>query len=487
MTGLFRWSRGLNDRRWGQLHDRPGVNIGGALLIRVIAVSACAVSACAPSPDAPSPGLASPGTPPNVIILLADDLGYGDLGSYGHPTIRTPNIDRLAAAGARFTSYYAGAPACTPARAALLTGRYAVRVGLPGVLMPESVDGLPQSEITIAEALKGRGYRTMAVGKWHLGHAQPEFLPTAHGFDDFLGLPYSNDMIRPWVQTDVPLRMYGASGPIEGEVDQSTLTTRYTEEAVRFIREGAEDPFFLYLAYSMPHLPIHPAPERDGQSRAGRYGDVIETLDWSVGQIIDALEEEGFTDDTIVVFTSDNGPWLHLPDRMLQEGNLPWHAGSPGLLRGSKGTTYEGGVRVPAIIRWPAAVAPGQVFPELATAMDLLPTLLSAAGDSVPENHALDGQSLLPWFEGQPPPAGRTFFYFRGRILEGVREGKWKYRFSRQTDSLEQIPEAEDPVPELYDLELDPSERYNVASQHPDVVARLRAKMAELEREVSGK
>lgn len=454
-------------------------------IITTILSSGCAPPANTRSSDAPSEKAASRGAPPNIIILLADDLGYGDLGSYGHPTIRTPNIDRLAAAGARFTSYYAGAPACTPARAALLTGRYAVRVGLPGVLMPESGEGLPPSEITIAEALKERGYRTMAVGKWHLGHALPEHLPTAHGFDDYFGLPYSNDMIRPWVQTDVPLRMYGAAGPIEGEVDQTTLTTSYSERAVQFVRESAEEPFLLYLAYSMPHLPIHPAPEREGQSRAGRYGDVIETLDWSVGLILDALEELGIADDTIVVFTSDNGPWLHLPDRMLQDGNMPWHAGSAGLLRGSKGTTYEGGVRVPAIIRWPSEVAPGQVIAELATAMDLLPTMLSAAGESVPEDRVMDGQSLLPLLAGQSSPPDRTFFYFRGSILEGVREGKWKYRLSRQTDSLELIPEGTEPVPELYHLELDPSERYNVASQHPDVVVRLRAKMAELEREVA--
>jgi arylsulfatase A-like enzyme len=452
-------------------------------------------------------------TPPRIVILLADDLGYGDLGSYGHPTIRTPNIDRLGTDGVRFTSYYSGAPACTPARAALLTGRYAVRVGLPGVLMPESTQGLPDAEITIAEALKERGYRTKAVGKWHLGHARPGYLPTAHGFDDYLGLPYSNDMIRPWVQTDVPLRMYGPGGPIEGEVDQSTLTIRYTEEAVRFVRENAGQPFFLYLAYNMPHLPIHPAPERDGQSRAGRYGDVIETLDWSVGEILAALEEEGIADETLVVFTSDNGPWLHLPDRMLQEGNMPWHAGSPGPFRGSKGTTYEGGVRVPAVLRWPAAIAPGQVFAGLASAMDLLPTLLEAAGATIAVDRPLDGQSLLPWLArttsrsaqdtaaiaadtasagrerprllAKTPPTDRALFYFRGDTLEAVREGRWKYRLSRQADTLELIPQDEEPVPELYDLELDPSERYNLATEHPEVLTRLKARIAELEQEVS--
>jgi len=444
--------------------------------------------ACAPSPESPRIDEPSTLALPNIVILLADDLGYGDLGLYGHPTIRTPNIDGLAESGVRFTSFYAGASACTPARAALLTGRYGARVGLPGVLMPESEEGLPDSEITIAEALKEHGYRTMAVGKWHLGHARPENLPTAHGFDNYLGLPYSNDMIRPWVQTDVPLRMYDGAGPIEGEVDQTNLTTRYTEEAIRFIRGNAGGPFFLFLAYSMPHLPIHPAPEREGQSRAGRYGDVIETLDWSVGQILGTLEEEGIAGETIVVFTSDNGPWLHLPERMLQQGNLPWHAGSPGPFRGSKGTTYEGGVRVPAIISWQGKILPGQVFADLATAMDLLPTLLSAVGAPVPQDRVLDGQSLLPWLAGASPlapPADRTFFYFRGRILEGAREGRWKYRLSRQTDSLQQIPEEMKPVPELYDLELDPSERYNVASQHSEVLARLRRMMTELEAEMA--
>jgi arylsulfatase A-like enzyme len=471
------------------------MNLGRFVLVVAILSVGCAPSG-GPTSEAP----------PNIIILLADDLGYGDLGSYGHPSIRTPNIDRLAAEGARFTSYYSGAPACTPARAALLTGRYAVRAGLPDVLMPESAHGLAAAETTIAEDLKTRGYRTMAVGKWHLGHSRPEYLPTEHGFDDYLGLPYSNDMIRPWVQTDVPLRMYGADGPIGGEVDQSTLTTSYTERAVRFVRESAGTPFFLYVAYNMPHLPIHPAPAREGQSRAGRYGDVVETLDWSVGRILAALGEEGIANETFVVFTSDNGPWLHLPERMLQEGNMPWHAGSPGPFRGSKGGTYEGGVRVPAVMRWPGRIEPGQVFADLATAMDLMPTVLAAAGVALPDDRPLDGQSLLPWLdratpeiageapdlaEGSPqlvteaPPTDRTFYYFRGAILEAVREGRWKFRLSRQTDTLALIPEDAEPVPELYDLELDPSERYNVAEDHPDVVDRLSARIAEFEREVS--
>ncbi|HLV00884.1 MAG TPA: sulfatase-like hydrolase/transferase, partial [Acidobacteriota bacterium] len=327
------------------------------------------------------------GAPPNVVLFLVDDLGYGDLSSYGHPTIKTPNIDGIGERGIRLTSYYAAAPSCSPSRAALLTGRYPLRVGLPRVLGPETTLGIPAAELTLAEALKEKGYRTAAIGKWHVGHAKPEFLPTGQGFDSYFGLLYSNDMIRPWVNTDRPLELWRNDRPIEHPVDQTQLTVRYTEEAQKFIRSSEGNPFFLYLPYSMVHVPIHAAPQFRDKSRAGPYGDVVEAIDWSVGQVLKTLHEVGVVDNTLVVFTSDNGPWQNMPDRMFQ-GNVikPWHAGSAGPLRGYKATTYEGGVRVPAIIQWPSRIEGGRASADIVTAMDLYVTILKAAGAAVPSD-----------------------------------------------------------------------------------------------------
>lgn len=420
---------------------------------------------------------------PNVVLILADDLGYGDLGCYGHPLIRTPRLDRLASEGVRFTSYYSGAPACTPARAALLTGRYAIRAGLPNVLGPDATNGLPASEITLAEALRDRGYRTHAIGKWHLGHASPALLPTAHGFDGWFGLPYSNDMIPPWVPTARPLRLYRDAQPLDEPIDQDALTVRYTDEAVRYIERSAAtaQPFFLYLAHNMPHLPLHAAARFRGQSRAGLYGDVIQMLDWSTGQLLDALARASLTDRTIVIFTSDNGPWSNMPARMLQEGITRWDGGSAGPFRDAKGTTYEGGLRVPAIVKWPGRLEAGGVSDRLATAMDLHVTLLRAAGADAPRDRPMDGHDLLPRLAthastsvAQAPAARQEriedapeeFFYFSNAALQGVRVGPWKLR--RAT------PEAE---VELFQLELDPSERINRAGDEPAIVARLDARL----------
>jgi len=435
-----------------------------ALVLAVAASITAAVGSPQPAADAP-----------NIVLVLADDLGYGDLASYGHPLIRTPRLDRLAHEGVRFTSYYAGAAACTPARAALLTGRYGVRAGLGNVVGPDSPLGLPSSEITLAEGLRTRGYRTMAVGKWHLGSASAEHLPLAHGFDRWFGLPYSNDMMPPWVKTNRPLRMYRDAQPIDGEVDQANMTVKYTEEAVQFVRESKGKPFFLYLAHNMPHLPIHAADRFRGKSRAGVYGDVIEMLDWSTGEVLDALEREGVAKRTIVVFTSDNGPWNDLPPRMLHGGVEPWHTGSAGLLRGSKATTYEGGSRVPAIIRWPGRVAPDRVSPQIATAMDLYVTLTEAAGASVPADRPIDGDSLVPMLEGKPSVRERPYFYFSGPQLEAVRQGNWKLRMTK------------DAGVELFDLENDPSERYNRASARPEIVKRLESMLREFEKQLPGR
>ena len=412
--------------------------------------------------------------PPNVVVLFADDLGYGDLSAYGNPTTVTPNLDRMAEEGMKLTSFYAAAPVCTPSRVSLLTGRYALRAGLPHVLGPDSEGGLPERELTMAEALKAAGYRTMAVGKWHLG-ATPGHMPTEHGFDRYFGLLYSNDMIRPWVQTDRPLSLYKDLEPTDEQpVDQTTLTTRYTAAALDFISKAAEaeEPFFLYLAYSMPHLPVFAPAERQGLSRGGRYGDVIETIDWSAGQVLDRLDRLGLSENTLVVFTSDNGPWNNLPDRMLQEGIEPWHTGSPGPLRGAKATTYEGGVRVPGLVRWPARVPAGQTSAEPATTMDLFPTILRAAGTSAPDSLVLDGRDLTAFLTGEADVSpSQTFYYFLGDRLEAVREGRWKYRRSPERDDGSTRDDAL--TAELYDLEVDPAERYNLAERHPDVVARL--------------
>lgn len=423
--------------------------------------------------------------PPNIVILFADDLGYGDLSSYGSPTILTPNLDRMATEGMKLTSFYAAASVCTPSRASLLTGRYAMRVGLPHVLGPDSETGMPEEELTLAEALKAQGYRTMGAGKWHLG-STPGHMPTEHGFDAYFGLLYSNDMIPPWVETDRPLALYQDLEPTgEQPVDQTTLTTRYTQKALDFIDRSAEanEPFFLYLAYSMPHLPVFAPKERQGRSRAGRYGDVIETIDWSAGEILHRLDSLGLAESTLVVFTSDNGPWNNLPDRMLQEGNEPWHTGSTGPLRGSKATTYEGGVRVPALVRWPDRIPAGRTSAELATTMDLFPTLLRAAGAETPDSLTLDGHDLTAFLTGETDasPTG-TFYYFLGDELEAVREGRWKYRRSPRQDDGSNVAGAL-PV-ELYDLEVDPAEKYNVAERHPDVVERLHAQLERFAEEV---
>ena len=415
---------------------------------------------------------------PNIIILFADDLGYGDLSSYGHPLIRTTQLDQMAEEGIRLTSFYVAAPSCTPSRAALLTGRYPLRSGMPRVIFPKSKKGLPASEVTLAEALKDQGYRTMCIGKWHLGDSKKEFLPTGQGFDHYYGLITSNDMMKPWVNTDVPLKIYRDSEPTEEyPVDQDRLTTRYTEEAVKFIKESKDHPFFLYLPYNMPHVPIHTAENFRGQSAAGLYGDVIETIDWSAGQILKALKENGLDENTIVIFTSDNGPWMNMPPRMFQEGIVkPWHAGSAGPLRGAKGTTYEGGFRVPCIVRWPGVIPQKQVSSQIATSMDLYTTLIGLAGGEVPQDRAVDGVDVMPILLGDTTfQREKEFYYFLGPHLEAVRSAEWKLRIAPYVGKG--IPANKALSPELYNLLLDPAEQINMAAEHPEIVAELKEKM----------
>ena len=415
--------------------------------------------------------------PPNFVILFADDMGYSDLGCYGNPVIRTPNLDRLAQEGMRFTSFYAAASVCTPSRVGLLTGRYPVRAGQPNNTGPETVGGLPLSEILLPQVLKKRGYRTMAIGKWHLGYKPVAQLPTSRGFDSYFGLPYSNDMIPPWVKTEVPLHLYRDTEIVERASDQSQLTPRYTGEAVKFIRSSKEAPFFLYVPYAMPHLPVSAPAGRVGRSRAGIYGDTIETLDWSAGEIMKALRDEGLERNTMVVFCSDNGPWHNLPARMLAQGVEPWHTGTKGMLRGAKGTTYEGGIRVPGIFRWPGTIPAGQSSADLASTLDLFPTIARAAGAAVPDDRVYDGHDLLPALRSGGATPRQDFYYCLGRVLEGVREGSWKYRFARVPSDIDGADTGQAPAAQLFHLDWDPAEQYNLAGRYPEVAARLAAKL----------
>lgn len=413
---------------------------------------------------------------PNLIIIFADDLGYGDLGTYGHPTIQTPHLDRLAEEGAKFTQFYSAASVCTPSRAALLTGRLPVRSGMASdnrrVLFPDSELGLPQDEITIAEALKSTGYATAAIGKWHLGHRSP-FLPTQNGFDYYYGIPYSNDMDQvgkgPWSEKflnpkveywNVPLMQNERI--VEQPADQRTITRRYTEETIRFIREHKNEPFFVYLAHSMPHVPLFRSEAFENVSRRGLFGDVIEEIDWSVGQITRVLRQEGLADNTLLVFTSDNGPWLAYDT----------HGGSAGLLRGGKGMTWEGGMREPAFAWWPGVIRPGSVFDAITSTMDLFPTALAMAGLALPEDRVIDGRNLLPLLTEQSlDEVHDTYFYYRGATLYAVRKGPWKAHFITEWAYTSDNRRTVHNPPLLFHLDHDPSEKYNVADAHPDVVA----------------
>ena len=424
---------------------------------------------------------------PNFIVIFTDDQGYEDIGCFGSPKIKTPNLDKLAAEGRKFTSFYSANSVCSPSRAALMTGCYPTRVSVPGVLFPRHKEGLNPDEITIAELLKTKGYATSCIGKWHIGH-KPKFLPTRQGFDSYFGIPYSNDMtidpeaklaaniiLREGFTLDriknekpkknlVPLMRN--EEVIEYPCDQTTLTKRYTEEAVRFIEKNEDKPFFLYLPHTMPHIPLFASKNFKGKSERGPYGDTIEEIDWSVGQIMKTLRENNLDENTLVIYTSDNGPWK------LKEGR----GGSAYPLRGYKFQTYEGGMRVPCIMSWKGKIPSGTVCDEIGATIDLLPTFANLAGAKIPDDRIIDGKNIWPIISGKEGALSPhdIYYYYKGNRLESARQGKWKIRRSgKQSQSVE-----------LYNLEDDISESKNLSPKNPELIEVMLKKMDEFDKDL---
>ena len=408
---------------------------------------------------------------PNFVVIFCDDLGYGDIGCYGNPTIKTPNIDRMACDGLKMTQFYVGAAISTPSRSSLMTGRLPVRNGMygdkRGVLFPDSKAGLGQDETTIAKILQQNGYATGCVGKWHLGAHSP-YLPTDHGFDTYFGIPYSNDM-SPVQNSGIHAKNYPPTPlilddkQIESEPDQGELTRRYTEKAISFIKEHKESPFFLYFAHTFPHIPLYTNARFGGTSKRGLYGDVVQEIDWSVGEVLKALREQGLDENTFVIFTSDNGPWL----TELENG------GSAGPLKDGKGTWWEGGFRVPAIISMPGKIAPA-ISDEIMTSMDLFPTFLSMAKIDQPANLVLDGVNQSQMLFEEKSSARDEVFYWWGSELMAVRKGPWKYYFKTISDQYLRTAKIEVPAePLLFNLQTDISEKFNKAKENPEIVKQL--------------
>jgi len=436
---------------------------------------------------------------PNVIVILADDLGYGDLSCYGRTKYQTPHLDRMAAEGARLTQFNTPAPFCAPTRASLLTGRYPFRCGMTSNPAPDGGDvahkmHLPASEVLLPEILKKAGYRTGMVGKWHLGHFEPRWLPTHRGFDEYLGIPYSNDMR--------PVALFEGDKQVEYPVIQANLTQRYTDRALAFIEKNRRRPFFLYFAHAMPHKPLAASEAFYKKSGGGLYGDAVTELDWSVGQVLAKLKELKLDEKTLVLFTSDNGAWF---------------GGSNGGLRGMKSTSFEGGYRVPMIARWPGKIPAGQTLDPLTVMMDVFPTVLAAANVAVPKSVTLDGRDLLPVLTGKSKATHEFVFGHQGAKLATIRDARWKLHVlapndrrdrleadgrwidPRGPDGITIIAQHEQAHPNdypglrtgdaskammLFDLTNDPGEQRDVAAQNPEVVARLKAAHDQMNRDV---
>lgn len=440
------------------------------LVIAALYPTTVATAQLRPALEAPPPQQSQP----NIVFIFTDDLGYGDIGVYGATDIATPNIDRIAAQGVMFTDAYAISPVCTPSRAGLLTGRYPIRMGIHHVFFPNSLKGMPEAEITIAEILKSAGYKTAISGKWHLGHREV-FLPLNQGFDEFFGIPYSNDMS--------PLPLMKGNDFIEDEAEQTTLTQRITDHAVNFIDRSAGEPFFLYIPHPMPHVPLHTSEAFAGVSARGKYGDVIAEIDFSVGQIIDALERNRLIENTLLVFTSDNGPWL-----FMGEGG-----GSAGILRNGKGTTFDGGMKVPMVAMMPGIIPAGSVRETPISLIDWMPTIAELADAELPTDRVIDGVTLLPVLSGtrNTAPIERPLaFYSRGN-LEAIRVGDWKLKRA-YTGEGNPVPDFLRPffkgevglAPHgtlLFNVREDPGETRNLASKHPEKVAELEAALVKFE------
>lgn len=454
-----------------------------------------------------SSNAATPATPasskPNIVIILADDQGYADVGVFGATSIRTPNLDAMAAEGVKLTQFYAQ-PVCSPSRASIMTGCDPARVGFGRVIHPGFNWGLPLNLPILPEALKKAGYATACIGKWHVGH-MPPFLPTNRGVDYYYGLPYSNDMILDpalKLSDNILLRnsmtreraLAGVKGDgaplmrggevIEYPVDQTTLTRRYTQEAVQYIKQNANRPFFLYLAHAMPHVPLAASEAFKGKSPRGLYGDACEEVDWSVGQVLRALKDAGIDDNTLVLYTSDNGPWQ----------NKKEHGGSAGPLRGGKGSVFEGGVRVPAIVRWPGKIPKGTTQTAVAATIDLYPTITQLCGATIPNDIQRDGIDIMPALQMKEIPqamSGREYFYTQGLKVVAVRSGKWKLLLTdvmkTTTSNYAKASLGKNPGddPMLFDLDADAGETHNLAREHPDIVSRLKKSMETFDKKLA--